>query len=417
MRTHRSLAVALVVLCLPAVSGADPDTVIEARAQAVLAGRPDARDGEIHTIAPLLALVSLRATGATAPGFDDIRVVLSLWGQVDPAEPRDDKHVDGDVDLAYLEGEGFRGRLRLRFGRQLLLGGAARATPFDGLWADARIVKGLGVSAQAGLPVTPRFSIDRGDVLWGGRVYYRHSVDAEVGASYFHSLDDGRVARFDLGVDARWVPAPRWLVGGNLVYSAEEARVAEAQVYAAYDASAKVRVAIDANRTAPDLFLPRSSILSVFSDETRDEAGATVTYRPQRAVRLEGDGRVIHIEDGFGGRASLRAEYRLDDATVGAEARGLKLPGDGYLNPRIFGKLMTGARSTATADLGLYALDRPFNGSHVSVQGTVTWGIQLDDGWRVVASGLAGSDPLYRRRFEAMLRIAKDFVWITRRGQ
>jgi hypothetical protein len=361
----------------------------------------------------LLALISAQANGGRGLGLSDLRAALSLWGEVDAGDPEEDKRVDGDVTTAHVEGATARGRLRMRLGRQLLVAGVGRATPFDGLFMDARLVSGVGLSIHGGVPVTPRLSIDRGDGTWGARLAYRHHAGVELGASYLHILDDGEAARFDLGADAR-VARGALTYGGGAVLAAAELRLAEAKLYAHYSASQHVRLSLDAARTAPDLFLPRTSILAVFAHHTRDQAGAALALCTARApIRIEAAGHLLRTEDGLGARGTLRADVTRPPGRAGAELRALRMPGDGYLHARLFGRLTTEAGSSGSLELSLYALDQPRAGQRLAGSATASWLFDLHANWRVVASARAATDPLYVRRFELMVRVAKD-IFIER---
>src|SRR6266700_2266760 len=85
--------------------------VVDATSTTLVSGRQDPRDGVVHTIVPVYELVSLRATDFHVPGIADMNVVLSGWGAVALADPIENKHVLGDLDLAFAEGTPLRRRL------------------------------------------------------------------------------------------------------------------------------------------------------------------------------------------------------------------------------------------------------------------------------------------------------------------
>jgi hypothetical protein len=341
--------------------------------------------------------------------------MVSAWGRLDPAEPADDDTAEGDVDLAYVEGALAKGQVRLRLGRQLLFEGGTRGEGLDGLRFDGHY-KTAGLTVYGGVPVTPRFGVDRGDGLWGARVSLRRSVDAEVGFNYIHALDDGRVRRFDLGIDGRYARRKLTLTGLALM-SAVDTRLAEARLSASYQASPAWFVFLDAARTAPDLFLSRASILSVFAAEQRDEVGAVVSWEPYRELRTRASYHLLNNEEGVGHRAELAADGDVTRRVlVGAEAGVLAVPDDGYVHGRLFGRANLARRMAVTLDGDLYYLDEIRNGTHVSVRGACSWRWDPTPSWRAVVSGLVGSDPLYEVRWEAMLKVAWTFD-NTRRGR
>ena len=145
MCRHRSLLLAL--LLAPALAQAE---TIDATSVTLLSGRQDPRDGNVHTVVPLIESLAVRAEDLKLPGFQDARIVLSAWGEVDPGDPRDGEHGTGDVDLAFAEGRLFQRRMTLRLGRQLLFAGAARNLQLDGLSVRTRIGGGVGIIDRGG---------------------------------------------------------------------------------------------------------------------------------------------------------------------------------------------------------------------------------------------------------------------------
>src|SRR5262249_10083546 len=111
------------------------------------------RDGQSHTTVPIIERVGLWTGAFDATYIQDLRVTVLGWGLVDPSAWSGDPTVAGDVDLAYIEGKLIKRHVTLRLGRQLMTGGAVRAMSMDGLSAEVRIWRGVGVSGYGGLPV------------------------------------------------------------------------------------------------------------------------------------------------------------------------------------------------------------------------------------------------------------------------
>src|SRR5262249_4343530 len=134
----------------------------------------------------------------------DLRLVVAGWGELTLASAPALEGATGDLDLGFVDGKLFDRRLELRLGRQLVFGGAARAQPMHGLSATVRVWRRIGLNVYGGEPVTPRFGVHQGDFMTGGRLFWRASIDSELGASFLEMLDGGLQARQDLGVDGRW---------------------------------------------------------------------------------------------------------------------------------------------------------------------------------------------------------------------
>jgi hypothetical protein len=243
----------------------------------------------------------------------------------------------------------------------------------------------------------------------GGRLYWRRSVDTEVGASFIEILGAGRIIRQDVGLDARHVIARSLTLIGYAIFTPRELRFAEIDQQLAWQATPTVWAALDYRRTAPDLFLPRTSIFAVFSDETRDEIGATAQLRlAPVALRLFGDYHVVVAPEGVGHRGALKLSFAPDrarDSTLGVELRVLYLPTSGYVQARAWSTRRLGPLFSVTADLDAYWLERPINGQSFSFTAAATAGWDFHPGWRLVVAAIADTTPLVERRGELMLKL------------
>ncbi|HWE28780.1 MAG TPA: hypothetical protein VHB97_12305, partial [Polyangia bacterium] len=230
--------------------------------------------------------------------------------------------------------------------------------------------------------------------------------------------------RQDLGVDARYhptAPALRSLtLTGYALVSLIELRLVEGDVAATWQAPrTPLQLGLDYRRTSPDLFLPRSSILSVFSQETHDEAGGNLYWRPVSRVRVEGDWHAVVDGDGFGQRGGARITGSLGPAfetTLTAEARVLRLvTDDGYVQARVYAVQRLATKLVATLDLDAYWLERAINGQTLSFTSAATLGWDFSPGWRAVVTGIADTTPQVERRVECMAKLVYNAVYHVRR--
>src|SRR5262249_59733468 len=99
-------------------------------------------------------------------------------------------------------------------------------------------------------------------------------------------LDDGRADRQELGADARLFLGGEVTLNGLAAFSVLEARLSEASLSALWQARRNLELTLEANRIAPDLFVSRTSIFSVFAEDNRDELGTTIYVRPLPRLRL-----------------------------------------------------------------------------------------------------------------------------------
>ncbi len=418
MSNSRALAAALgfSVFGVPALTHGQ---TVDATALTLLTGRQDPRDGVVHTVVPAYEEVWISARDLDIPGVQGTRIVVSGWGMVAGGDTMDGRNVTGDVDLAFIEGRLFDRHLALRAGRQLVASGVARNLQLDGLDVLARFPEGIGLEAYGGVPVPPRFGYARGQAAVGARLYWRPAAIFEGGVSFVHILDDGLIDRQEVGPDARLVVDSEITLTGLAAFSIAEGRLSEASLRALWQPRRDFELTLEGARTAPDLFVSRASIFSVFAEESRNEGGLTLYFRPWSRLRLWGNGFVINDDTGTGGRGGLRGSVSLDgvNATqIGLEGRVLALPDSRYVQGRVYGLHRFGSEVTATLDCDVVWLDPKINGQDVSLTfaGTVGW--DFSPGWKALVSAMTGQTPLLEWRFEAMAKLAYSFNYHAQKG-
>jgi len=371
--------------------------------------RPYVRNGGYQE-SPVYESFALDAKGDGGAWMQDVRIVARGWGRLTLGPPLDEHRTAGDLDSFFLEARTLRRHLLLRLGRQLATGGAVRATQFDGIAADGVVSSGIGAQAWAGVPVQPRFSQAGGDFLTGGRVFFRKSFDVEAGASYVYALRRGLLARSDFALDGTWTPIRPVAVSGLFQWSLAEQRFAEGRLQALWQVDPKLQLVADAQRTAPDLFLDRSSIFAVFSEEVRDEAGGEIVYRPLRTLSLEGDWHFLRVEGGDGHRGGVRATVRAGTGnSYGTELRLLTQPDNGYKLARLFAIRKLRRDVTLTLDLDGYWLTQAVNATKRSLVGTLTAAWAFAPAWEAMLAGSFGTTPYFERRTEVIARVTYRF--------
>ncbi len=375
----------------------------------LVGGRPDVVDGQVRTVAPLYELVGIRAKNIGLRGFDEIGVAVDAWGGL--TLPGSSNGIGAsDVNLAWIEGRTLKKRLRLRLGRQFVTGGVARAMFFDGLYADYKSSIGIGLSAFAGLPVERRFAnFLRGDFVFGTRAYFAPSFNTEVGLSYVHMLQRGALSRQDAGLDVRWKPLRSLMFAGAFAWSVSEARMAELDVGPRWTPTDDIEVQLSHRRTAPELFLPRTSIFTVFADTSRDDAGVSVSWQLTRLVSIFGDVRAIWLNGEQGFEASARVAvrpFRAPSTTLVVQAHRLEIPANGYHQARV------GARHTLpfglalSVDLDTYVLDRAVRRQTLSFSASTSATYTFNKSWLVSATLFAATTPTFESRYEAIAKLS-----------
>ncbi len=386
--------------------------VLDASSTTLLQGRQEMGEEQARTVVPIIEMVGLDARRIGLGGWGELSAHLDAWGRVDPVAPTSPQFGNAaDVNLLYLTGVFADRHLQLELGRHFVYGGAARSTQLDGLSGEWRIWRGLGVSAFGGLPVIPRFAVARGDAIAGGRAFYRYSIDAEVGASFLQLWDHSQTARQEAALDARWVPIRSLTLSGFAGYATTDLRLSEADLAVLWQPHKLVpglQLTLDARRTAPDLFISRTSIFSVFAAEQRDEFGGEVLYRFKVPLRLWADYHALRIEGQPGTDAGLRGEYGFfARSTAGVQVRYLQAPLNSYWQGRLYGTARFLETLLFSLNLDAFRFGEPINGQRNSFVGSLSAGYGFAPGWSANVTGLASVTPFFEQRFELVAKL----VW------
>jgi hypothetical protein len=370
--------------------------------------RPVWAAGDSYDRTFLIQRLSLSGRRFDLPLDGDLDFQISAWGRLGfglQPEPVG----EADVEIAKVHARFLQRRLSITAGRQLVVGGAARILHLDGARADYQLANGLGLSAYGGLDVAPRFAEAQGDAAVGGRLYWRASWENELGVSAVQILDHGLVARRDAGIDGRWALTRQVWLDAALLWSLLESRLADGHLSATWSPWARLLASADVRRRAPDLYLSRTSIFSVFAEEERDAIGGMVAYDFTDRLGTAVDYHLLRIEGETGHDASARADWKVGPlSTVGLQARYLTIPANGYVQVRAWTRhaLTRGLWVTANVD-GTW-LEEPVNGERRALVAgaSVTWTVV--NGLNAHLSGLVGSTPLFALQSEVIARLSYD---------
>jgi hypothetical protein len=141
----------------------------------------DVPGGEKQRFAPLYEYLSADAgkLGGTAFSFH-----FYGWGRADLGDETGSGRTTGELGSAYLQYLHPTGNGEMRLGRFFLTEGAAMEI-MDGIFLKARSPVGLGASLFGGVPVEATItSTEKGDSVYGGRVFFSRPGFAELGVSY-----------------------------------------------------------------------------------------------------------------------------------------------------------------------------------------------------------------------------------------
>lgn len=425
-RFRLALLVAAAVSAVPAHAD-----VVRANATTLFYTRQDWYAGQLDRASPIFEIVSVTASEVTSPFADDVEIAVSTWGAVDLSDIRRwqnggtaSRRASGDVDTAYIKGELLGRRLVLRVGRQMIADGIARMVQLDGGQLRLRLPGGFGVSGYAGSPVSPRFTSrgseattgnTRGEFATGGRVSWFWPGWVEVGASAALARDHGDVSRQDIGADLRaTLPGHVELLGSSF-YSTYAERWGEIAASASWRPTRAVQLLANYRHVEPDLFLPRTSILSVFAEDERDDVGGAIRWEPVRGITVDAGYSRLFESDGDADRVGVKATWRPRAAwDLGVEAVVLDHPDDqGYWLGRAFAAWRR-SLVELTGDVQSVWLNRSVNGEDLSLTATATAGYRFAKGWKVLVAATTGTDPFLERHVDFLAKLVYDQIYVTR---
>ncbi len=432
MRISRPLAAAL--LALLAAQGRAETVDVSSTTMLQLGqqtrGGSNPLNPELVTVAPAFEILSIAAREVRNPLLQDLSLFVSTWGSYELSDRRwdagTDSNLNGDVVTGYVQARMLNRHLTLRLGREMVRTGVARMIQLDGGDVLVQIPGGLSVQAYAGSPVTQRFGsrdVIRswnpvgGDLAYGGRVAFAYGFAGypgrgiEIGASANMVQDGGSPVRQEVGADLRFQPLRDLTFAGLAAYSLYDQRPSELLLRGTYSVTRKLRVEADAHYTAPDLFLARNSILSVFSAEDRADFGGAFTYELNHGLAF-GAGYHLVLEPGeaegskdyYGTEAAAHLEWTRGATSAGAEVDFLDALDNGYTALRLYGRREFG-RFFGAADVLGHLFKHSVNGEDFAVTGTLTAGLDLAKGFSAVISGNAGVTPFLEQTYSIMAKL------------
>ncbi len=176
-----AVAVTLFFPTLIAANAAAADITLSSRTYGLFYER-ELAGGQSDRYAPLYEYLSADAANL---GGKPVAFHFYGWGRADLGEESGTGKTSGEIGSLYLEYLHPQGNAQAKLGRFFLTEGAAMDT-IDGVFVKTTTPVGLGVSLYGGIPVeyTIRDGAEKGDSIYGGRLFFVKSGFAELGASY-----------------------------------------------------------------------------------------------------------------------------------------------------------------------------------------------------------------------------------------
>ena len=388
-------------------------------------------------------------------GVTGLSINASLWGMVDALDTQDTSLATGDINALHISyrapAEGTLSMLyglEITAGRQFVSLGPTVLEQVDGGKAHYLHSSGLEVGLFGGVPTGMRIMYNpwpvEGDLYsrgnnWvvGGRLGYVDLGLVSGGVSYVHRVYTGEVADHDIGADLSVSPLT-WLdISGAATMSLEALRLKEARGTVSLRPLRALAVNAAYRFSSPDLWIPRTSIFAVFSQESFHEAALEARYRLSRTLSVEGAyGRRFYLAHGHDeDSATAAAADDHDDELIGANRASLRgtwrfVPGgrgvlslervessDNATNrARLAAALplhLLGRQFHLVADLDMMVLDETVRGTRWSLVAGGYLRAPILDSLTVLAGGSGGFTPLLNKVGTFMVRLTWEFDAFT----
>jgi hypothetical protein len=398
--------------------------------------------GDVAQYLPFYEQVELHARRVVVDGLS---LHSSFWGLVDFVDIQDRYRATGDVSTLYVSylapTEGrlrFLRGLEVTAGRQFVALGPVVLEQVDGGKLHYLHRSGFEVGIFGGAPTGTRVAFqpwpadeDRYNYgyswLLGGRVGFVDLGHLATGVSFVHRRYRGRVAESDLGVDLGYSPISYVDLTGSGTVSLEVLRPKELRAGVVLTLIKPLSLNFSYQYASPDLWLPRTSIFAVFSEETFQEAALEARWQATRRLVLDaGYGRrfLTAARDGRSGaeganRAHLRATLRFGEALAGravAEAERVEASDNAATRVRLAAALPFRIHKqplSVIGDIDLLLLDERIRdfGAGFTASGFVE--LPLRSNLRVLAGGSGSTGPFMQRDGSFLARLTWEFDTAT----
>lgn len=386
-----------------------------------------------ETAVPVHEYLYANARDVDAPWQKDgIGFEFAAWGRYWPTSSSLERRFDGDVQTASVRLDA--GPAWARLGRQQVAGGAARYARFDGVMVGGK-TGGLFVEGYGGFTVLPRWDDRPGyhqlgtaeDTLLtapiakperknhfvaGARAGY--TLGSASGSVSFHDEQaKGEVEHRNLGLDLGVQPLREASLGASGLIELDSGRFANARLWVDTTPHPILDIGAEYQHAEPSLLLSRQSVLSVFSTNSYEEFGGTVSARIERWLRLEANGYLEAYQGtGPGARGEVATRLLVDRAHPTllriAYARVIA-PENGYQAMRVSFSRKLCERMSSTLEAYGYFYDEPVRGYRTSSMYAGTASYRVLDPLDLLWSVSVAHSPYAALDAQTMLRLTYRF--------
>jgi hypothetical protein len=247
----------------------------------------------------------------------------------------------GEVVTGLLRWQDQKRGISITLGRQYLFAGAGRAEHLDGLALQVRAPWNLDLTVFGGRTTPWQVDYDPGQGAvgpsnegwawssWavGGRARFRMLERVVAAIGFVHEGQGGETVRQCLSLDAGYWASRRLEILAGAALDTVQWLPQEAWVELISRPRPSLKLTADYSYQVPSLTVPKTSIFSVFSLDSFQEASLGVHYgvTPLLALGVEGGVRLFPSDDGLHVGANVAAQARLAFGAIAGRLAGLRV--------------------------------------------------------------------------------------------
>ncbi len=232
--------VSSVILCVNSPPAGSAELTFSSRTYGLLFEREYA-GGKEERYAPLFEYLSADASDI---GGKPVFLRFSGWGRFDLGDDYGSDGASGEISSLYLEYLHPEGNGQARLGRFFLTEGVASDT-IDGAFFKVMSRWNVGIALWGGIPVEYPIwdNADRGDALYGGRIFYVRSGLLEAGFSYLKEEGAGDIPDRELIGGDLWMQLYKGVeLNGEAAYDDDAGKMATQRYALRYVPSSTIDV-------------------------------------------------------------------------------------------------------------------------------------------------------------------------------
>ena len=370
--------------------------------------------GDLQHMLPLYEFVDFSAIDV---GIKGLNVFASGWGMLNILDKGIEHRGWGDLENMFVEYEHPKGRFSLQAGRLGLFDPGTFGDVVDGGRIHGELPLGFTVTGFGGFFTEEGFDDTKDTWLAGGRFGHHYVWSwgmTDLGVSYVRRTSEGNVDRDLLGVDISYM-APRYVdITGTFFYDLVSERPIEFSGILDVRPSWKIDLLLEYHYLIPSMFLPKTSIFTVFADDAQHRGGIGLDWKIGRFSPQFGFQWIAFkgMDDGYWGWVAIRGNLE-EFGLIGFRLTRYKDYENGYIGGRWWVKytpaFVANKALVITGDIQFQWFDQKLYTARYSVFSDIGVGYKWPYGLEISVLGLIRSDPVADYEAAGLLRLGYAF--------